>query len=728
MLIEGLEVYLATLEDSYEKTLAAYQRHEINKQLPVGMDEYVQVDMKYNYLRIQNEKTANTDEEAMYYFIDAVRVANTNTVVLTLTMDLINSLGQGATAAGNPKNFTDKTQIVRQHGDRFYKPAGYSALSTTELLRKIDKFSEGDNVALYCKSKANIEANDPIKNWYVLYKTRNALDPTDISNPVDIFIIPDSTTQAITGDGSEVSYTASDLASGKYYYFLLTQNIDGVIQFGSSGYQLGTTRSVFFEGQFLWDTGALQYVYFYKSNNRIKYGFCIKKNATTYVFGDTIGDVKKVTIIEGTTVLTLGSKQNTSNQATIIANAEATTTISASSVLDTISSVDLIDRTDSQNMKLILFPYCPLDYSYDSINGAYVFGDNVLISGGLIKLTNFTGSFKKDDNNTNIELDLSGDLIFNIQSQPTLSDDEEDYRNAESKLYSSEYYIVKLLYDSFSSEIKLDRLTYKENLTLYEQLTKAAIVFKASNTMSGNFGFKWELAKKSNGTMDATYNDTNDYGNLLLVTRNNELSLYNNDYVNYIRTGYNYDKKAQALGAISGILSVGMQGATALATQNPFGLISAGASATQLGLNLAEQANNMQSRLAQLSSQATKVNGSNDVDLMQWYCENKLQVVKYSPDSAITLDIYKKLLYNGYSHSVIEKPNVTSRVWYNYLQCTPAFSKEGLTHDQRDWLDELATLYEQGVTVYHSNEVEQGVPSWDLTRERENWETWILEE
>ena len=416
MLIEGLDVYLATLEDSYEKTLAAYQRHKINKELPVGMDEYVQVDMSYNYLRIQNEKTANTYEEAMYYFIDAVRVANGNTVVLTLTMDVINSLGQGAQAAGNPKNFTDKTQIVRQHGDRFYKPAGYSALSTTELLRKIDKFSEGDNVALYCQSKVNIEANDPIKNWYVLYKTRNALDPTNISNPVDIFIIPDSTTKAITGDGSEVSYTASDLVAGKYYYLTATQNVDGVVQFGNRPFLLGGNISLSFETDWLWSTGKIEYVYYYKSNNKIKYGVCLK-NGDTYKYGD-IGSIStgaatvdKVTIVEGTTILTLGSKQNTYSQATIIANAEATTAITASSVLDTISSIDAVDRTDSQNMKLILLPYCPLDYTYDNSTGAYIFGDNVTISGGLIKLSVYTSSFKKDDTSTNIELDLSGDLI-----------------------------------------------------------------------------------------------------------------------------------------------------------------------------------------------------------------------------------------------------------------------------------------------------------------------------
>ena len=728
MLIDGLSLYLETFTtDPHEVEIAAYQKHSLTKELPVAMDEKVQVDMTYNYLKVQNQKTANTYETAVYYFIDNVRVANTNTVILLLTMDVINTLGQGNTAAGNPKNFTDKTAIMRQHGDRFYKPAGYSALSTTALLRKIDKFGEGDNIALYHQSSTDITTIDPVKDWYALYKTRNALDPSDISNPIDIFIIPDRETKAINGDGSEVSYTANDLASGKFYYFLLAQNSGGVIQIGASGYELGSTRSVIFENEYFWDTGKIQYIYYFKSGARIKYGFCIKKNNDVYAMGDAIGDVDKVTIIEGTTILTLGTKQNTSDQAVIIANAEATTTISASSVLDTISGVNLIDRTDSQNMKLILFPYCPLDYSYDTQVGAYIFGDNVQISGGLIKLTDFTGSFKQNDA-TNIELDLSNELIFNIQSQPSLDDLEEDYRNAESKLYSSEYFIVKLLYDSFSSEIKLDRLNYKANLTLYEQLTKAAILFKASNTMSGNFGFRWQLAKKTNGTFDATYNDTNDYGNLLLVTRNNEMSLYNNDYVNYIRTGYNYDKKAQALGAISGVLSVGVQAGTAIATQNPFGMISAGASATQLGLNLAEQQNNMQSRLAQLGAQATKVNGSNDVDLMSWYCNNKLQVVKYSPDEAVKLDIYKRLMYNGYKHNVIEKPNVTSRVWYNYLQCTPAYKSEGLTQDQREWLEELTSLYEQGVTVYHSNEIEEGEPVWDLTREHENWETWVLEE
>lgn len=42
-----------------------------------------------------------------------------------------------------------------------------------------------------------------------------------------------------------------------------------------------------------------------------------------------------------------------------------------------------------------------------------------------------------------------------------------------------------------------------------------------------------------------TFKQTIDYEDYLLVNRNNEETIFSNDYLNYIRTGYNYDKKAR---------------------------------------------------------------------------------------------------------------------------------------------------------------------------------------
>ena len=42
-----------------------------------------------------------------------------------------------------------------------------------------------------------------------------------------------------------------------------------------------------------------------------------------------------------------------------------------------------------------------------------------------------------------------------------------------------------------------------------------------------------------------TFKQTIDYEDYLLVSRNNEETIFSNDYLNYIRTGYNYDKKVR---------------------------------------------------------------------------------------------------------------------------------------------------------------------------------------
>ena len=40
-----------------------------------------------------------------------------------------------------------------------------------------------------------------------------------------------------------------------------------------------------------------------------------------------------------------------------------------------------------------------------------------------------------------------------------------------------------------------------------------------------------------------TFKQTIDYENYLLINRNNEETIFSNDYLNYIRNGYNYDQK-----------------------------------------------------------------------------------------------------------------------------------------------------------------------------------------
>lgn len=53
-----------------------------------------------------------------------------------------------------------------------------------------------------------------------------------------------------------------------------------------------------------------------------------------------------------------------------------------------------------------------------------------------------------------------------------------------------------------------------------------------------------------------TYLEKEDFENYMIVNRNNEESIFNNEYLNYVNNGYNYDKKARRLDVISDVIGI----------------------------------------------------------------------------------------------------------------------------------------------------------------------------
>lgn len=109
----------------------------------------------------------------------------------------------------------------------------------------------------------------------------------------------------------------------------------------------------------------------------------------------------------------------------------------------------------------------------------------------------------------------------------------------ESKLYHSDFYTFKLVYDSFAREIPLEHIAYSsEEPNL--QATSFDVYFKPTNTINSKFAFRFDFGTMVNF---GTFKQTIDYENYLLINRNNEETIFSNDYLNYIRNGYNYDQK-----------------------------------------------------------------------------------------------------------------------------------------------------------------------------------------
>ncbi len=196
-----------------------------------------------------------------------------------------------------------------------------------------------------------------------------------------------------------------------------------------------------------------------------------------------------------------------------------------------VNDITSVDRTESDLIKIIKYPYCPISYTKD--DEVFVFGEDWQYSGGLMKY-NKTG-LPETGNDGVVVAELEDSLYLTISITPAYTNSK--LLAAESKLFHSDLRIEKINYDSFNIQILLEQLAVDEE----EENTDLPIDFKPTSTINSKFAFKLDYAAIG------TYTGVSDYDDYLLTTRNNEETILNNAYINYIRTGYNYDKKANAL-------------------------------------------------------------------------------------------------------------------------------------------------------------------------------------
>lgn len=403
--------------------------------------------------------------------------------------------------------------------------------------------------------------------------------------------------------------------------------------------------------------------------------------------------------------------------------------VAAGSIERKTITLNEVDKTDSRIVKIIKLPYAPCNVTYN--NGVYTFPSEWKYEAGYMKLndTSLSTEFEND-----IGRIYFPELFHTETAQPT----QLKNFDRESKLYHSDFYNFKLVYDSFVREIALERIDTSEfsKATTWDMAsTFVSLKFKPTNTINSKFAFKIDYSTWDEAHYFAQYNQSFDYEDYLLISRNNEETIFSNDYLNYIRTGYNYDKKAKEQQSNQNFLLAGVQlaaGVASFAATSITGGISAAAgislvsgaitTLSSAAYNKSQNENSMQNKLANLAAQSTAVMGSDDVDLLSYYNGNRLEIKKYDTISQQKEALYKLFFYCGYAHNVIAKPNIRSRYWFNFIQCKPVFNEEGAT-PYNDYLDDVKSRYQAGVTVYHHH---YDTIRWDWEQKYENWEVNFL--
>lgn len=702
-----------------------------------------------DYMRIHPQKAGeqNAFSEWDYFITKIERIAN-ESIRLTMKMDTLNTFREIVL-----NHLTAKTMIKREHKDRFLKKTNLSfPITNVRFPRKIDRVSESFKPVLRHTDRPNpiSEVNWGInQNWYLIYKTKEDLSESDLSNPVACYVTSDLPVQYQDAwSGEVITYNVGNVTANFYYYAIYPDNIGGKFTLSGTSSVTNIYNGTYEIGSKVTDT--LNYFYnkyimgakFYKAANSS--GQTVFQVVMIVTDSLSNSNYEFVNVTESAIAASLKmdaikivrNSSIDSNQFSVIQTMAVIDYNSGYSSAVKNTTIDGIDRTDSKLIKIIKLPYCPVTPIKTGNN--FNLGSDFTFIGGLFKLNE--NAIGKEFINGSITPFNAIGLLSDVLSISDLKTALTTNRYiTDSKLYHSDFFILKFLYDSFSIDYKLEHLCLQDPDSDEEEYS-FSISFKATNTINSNFLF--EITNMAGDS----YNAEEDFYTCLLSSRNNEVTIFTNAYINYIKTGFNYDKKSKALSAAAdwtgAVISIvgGIVGAGAGAmTGNPIsaaagvGLITNGISQISNAINSQISSDNtLESKLATLKAQSTSVAGSDDVDLLTYYSKNKLCYCEYQPTFEVTKMLSDLFYYFGYACNYQAIPDFTSRTWFNFVQCEPVFDIATTSTILPVYLDDLSARLKEGVTCLHYRDAQRtGTASdyfanYDFNQVRENYERWIL--
>ncbi|MBR3917171.1 MAG: hypothetical protein IKJ59_00340 [Clostridia bacterium] len=610
----------------------------------------------------------------------------------------------------------------------FYEDEAFSGdntpyfIRTGSVFRNIDKTPENISPLLI----SNLDSIKTIQtakwtilgNWYLLY--RNQDNPSDsLVNPVECYLIPEKTGLKVdSGYVASGRLIPSYLEEGKWYWFKLASGQNATLSNSVVASPILFTRLLIT-----------------KAGNKINI-ICfhlVLENAVYKIVVDFQYDDIDYIDFTGLPI----DYNRYDNFPTITSSFITDTDVDQYQFKNTTTYVNLdpitnLDRTDAKNIKLLKLPYCPYNFTLDDWEDNQV----IPVSGTDWELTSLVQSgggiinvLKLKDLNTRLSVDLEAvynplqPLFFKFaySLNPALTDLRKDY-TYESKLYHSEFYQPTFYYDSFAFKIELEKCDIAKIYSDYDNpYTSFNIKFDVTRTINSKFMFTFDTYKLS-------YDEQN-YSKYLPIARNNEEVLYNVPYINYIRSGYQYDVKNKNISNISNAIGIGLSGASLVASlaipSAPLkfagvvgSIVSLATSAKNAVASAISNEVGLKQKIAQYQNQSASVAGSDDVDLMSIYSDNRLKYRIYNAREQTRNLLFDLFFYAGYKSERMGIPTHNNRMNFDYLECDASI--EAISSIPSDCLEELINCFKNGVTYIHRTS--RVTDSWDVEQKYENWE------
>lgn len=692
--VDDLPTYLASCPFT---TISDFQYR------PIKLDDKIKINMNqsrvpsfpYNYISLKR----SDDARVYYYFIMNSNWLSSSTIELSISLDTVNTFW-------DVLDFTAKTKITRQHKDRF-QDLGIIG-DTVTIKKKVDAFDEGITPAKLLTEKQKIDAGRYDYNWYLIYKNKENLTK-DTTVPIDCFCCAEEDVDVYLPTSKDGIDLLNSVV-GDRYLFLARDNENFTFSVttptGTYTYTVGkdqTYKAAWFQK--------------YENSNIL---YLVKDTSTNGIV--TVSPLKNNTVLNDVTqvlncIYTQNADINTNNidnYTDLIGwlgrlNTSDYSTFTVGNKTGKIKSFNTIDRTDTTIVKIIKMPYAPFTLALQSNRLQVPTGWNY--TNGYLKLEDLNTEFL-----TSVTTLGLNDIVIINKSIVGTAENSEEY---ETKLLNSSYHTLKYAYDNFEREILLERVN-ADNQVYPTQLN---IKFKQSNNLSSNSLFDFTI-------QNGTYSSLDLYDKYLNVNRQNEVALYNSDYLEYIRNGINYDKKAKWQQVGTSLVGIGVSSGGAVASKilgGAFGVATAVSFATSAISSLVNTISNAISadlaiarKKSELQRQPASVSNTEDLNLLQYYNGNRLiQVIEdLTPETKQA--IYNLFRLTGYACSDYAIPVFDSRIYYNFIQAEIDIDESKWTYG-RDFLSDIKARFETGLTVYHKVNNQ-----YDWKQEKENFEKWLL--
>ena len=674
--------------------------------IPVNVEDY-------DYAMIQADGGTGRVNN-LPYFIEKIDRVSDQVVRVRLLFDELNFMSAMGSADGIAIYLSDRTRVTREHKDRF-------ALSKTgkSYLPIIDRFPEGISGNFRRTSKEAIELSENVKtgkgfDWTAFYFS----DGTDASSPISSFLVADEPlfqktlkaaedTLSVNPSGgypnsSSVYFCLCEASSTKISFNQLTSQNTRVMTLGETA-QIDGRDCIVLAGRVWYDyksatstSGAYLYKLWYDKN-----GLFVKEEQV----GGIENLLNNITAPKCARVFSGTSARPTSMAAILRLPTLDIFFKKDVDDLDRIVAESDIDRTALGLKKAICLPYRPFDRDDAGYlpEGCFVVAGKILLA--------------RDDLESTISFTPKGrDFMLPVMNaKPTeATDGKATALRLEPKVYSSEFRFAKIVYDSFSIVLKGEESYFNTNLS---EIGNDKVVFKffASPSMVSEFDltlYSWPGFSAEEFILTPIWGE--DYPLHLVINRNNETPVYTSAYLDYLRTGYNYDLKSQAvqlgmqgLGIAISAINAGVGIAATFATGGlaaPYAVSAAtgfASSIATIGKTAAENQRGNAQRLKELQAQGASVAGNSDFAVSKRYTKNRVSLETYSVEPRL-IDAARSFFYlKGYATDEIKAPTCHTRAHFDFVECDPVFQPEALSLFPKWMLDLIADDLRQGVTFLH---------------------------